>query len=148
MKRFRWMTLLLPVVFVLAASTVASASTGPQAPSVPTTLSVPAAVQPLATATNVIINESDGGLGLGVIHEHDNNYVFGKYDAVLPINQSTANAFGWITTAGWYTGPGFCTRQFRSDTGSNPFTRQSPDLPAGQHFIGAHTSYVVEAYPC
>src|SRR5262249_50836345 len=94
MKRFRWLTLLVPVVFALAASTGASASTSPQAPAV---------VAPLATPSNTIINVSSG-LGLGVIHEQDGTYTYGNYDAVLPAGQSSASYFAWTTTAaGWYT---------------------------------------------
>jgi hypothetical protein len=99
------------------------------------------------TATNAIGNQSS--IGLGVIHVRDGSYARGEYDAVLGAGQWTDLAFGWSSTAGWYTGPGYCTAQWRSDTGiGGPYHRQLPDLGAGQHFIGGATSYIVVAYRC
>jgi hypothetical protein len=48
-------------------------------------------------------------VGLGVIHLKDGVYGQGQYDAILPNRQETNLYFGWAETAGWYTGPGFCT---------------------------------------
>ncbi len=95
-------------------------------------------------ATNAIANQSS--IGIGVIHVRDGNYSHGNYDVVLPRGQWTDLAFGWASTAGWYTGPGYCTQQWRSDSIIGSYVRQLPDLGPGQHFIGSHTSYIVIAY--
>ena len=99
--------------------------------------------------TNYIFNKSADNIGLGVIHVRDGNYTLGTHDAVLPWGTFSDWQFGWTTTAGWYTGPGYCTQQWRLDnSGTGPRTRQLPDLGPGQHFIGAHTVYEVRAYRC
>ncbi|MEU4338794.1 hypothetical protein AB0F59_29770 [Micromonospora lupini] len=98
-----------------------------------------------AAAGNRIGNAWGGGLG--VIHVRDGKYTHGTYDAVLPYNQWSNELFGWGTTAGWYTGAGYCSMQWRSD-GGDQFYRQLPDLGSGQHFIGLETSYVVSIYDC
>jgi hypothetical protein len=141
--------LMLPTVLVLSTPTVASASAGSRIPEA--TAARPAAVVAAltaasptalaATTTNYIYNDSD--IGLGVIHVRDGSYTHGTYDVVLAPGTFTP----WTSTAGWYTGPGYCTEQYRSDDGA-PWTRQYPDLGPGQHFIGAHTSYIVYAYHC
>lgn len=95
--------------------------------------------------TNFISNGWTGGLG--VIHVKDGAYTHGSYDALLPAHKDTVDAFEWSTTAGWYTGPGYCTLQLRSDNGG-AWVQQSPDLGSGQHFIGAYTSYIVVPYAC
>jgi hypothetical protein len=86
--------------------------------------------------------------GLGVIHYSYGPHRYGSYDAILPGWAATYGEFGWSTTAGWYTGPGYCTVQLRSDDDGLHWARQYPDLGSGQHFIGAHTSYEVEPYRC
>jgi len=96
--------------------------------------------------TNWIQNTTPNATRLGVIHVRDGNYTYGTHDATLPSGSWSDLEFGWATTAGWYTGPGYCTRQFRSAEPFAMFTRQLPDLGPGQHFIGAHTFYKVEAY--
>lgn len=93
---------------------------------------------------NAIYNMSTG-YGLGVIHIQDGAYTYGNYDAILPPQSWSDVQFMWITTAGWYTGPGYCTRQWRSTDGQT-WTPQYPDLGPGQHFIGLSTYYRVEAY--
>jgi hypothetical protein len=104
------------------------------------------AVSAVASYTNFITNAWSGGLG--VIHVKDGTYTHGTYDALLPPNNNTVDAFGWSTTAGWYAGPGYCTSQLRSDDRGNTWYWQLPDLGSGQHFIGANTSYVVFPYRC
>ncbi|SEF04028.1 hypothetical protein SAMN05216489_09857 [Streptomyces sp. 3213] len=99
-----------------------------------------------ASGTNYIGNAS--GIGLGVMHIKDGVYTQGSYDAVLPANEWTNQAFGWANAAGWYTGPGYCTEQLRSDDGGVTWTRQLPDLGPGQHFIGSATDYDVLMYHC
>ena len=74
-------------------------------------------------ATNTVGNASE--VGFGVIDDRDGHYNHGSYDEILRFELFTDSYFGWVTTAGWYTGPG-----------------------AGQHFIGARTSYFVLAYRC
>jgi photosystem II stability/assembly factor-like uncharacterized protein len=108
------------------------------------------AVRPAAGYTNYIANPGDNlwSGGLGVIHVKDGSYTYGNYDALLPTGTDTYDYFGWSTTSGWYTGPGYCTIQFRSDDGGSTWTRQVPDLGSGQHFIGGGTSYLVYPYPC
>ena len=101
---------------------------------------------PAVVITNSIRNV--GTVGLGVIHVRDGNYVHGQYDSVLGEGRDSFFSFGWTTTAGWYTGPGYCTRQWRSDHPGEVYRRQLPDLGPGQHFIGSQTSYQVEAYRC
>lgn len=139
MKRFRWLAVLaIAIVFAAAGPAVANASTISHT-----------GVSPHATSfTNYILNGSSSNVGLGVIHVRDGNYTFGNYDEVLQVGTDTNLAFGWATTAGWYTGPGYCTQQLRSDDGGHSFTRQSPDLGPGQHFIGSNTIYIVNAYRC
>lgn len=148
--------LILPAVLVLSMSTVASASAGsrssgaagarPTAVDAAMTATRPTAMA--ATATNYIRNKTTGVFGLGVIHVRDGSYTHGTYDAVLPSGTYTDLYFGWTTTAGWYTGPGYCTYQYRNDDGGSVFTRQLPDLGPGQHFIGSNTSYLVYVYHC
>ena len=108
------------------------------------------AMHPAAGYTNFIANPGDSAWSgnLGVIHLKDGSYTHGTYDALLPIGDDTYDYFGWSTTSGWYTGPGYCTIQFRSDDGGSTWTRQVPDLGPGQHFIGGGTSYLVYPYPC
>jgi hypothetical protein len=96
--------------------------------------------------TNFISNAWTGG-NLGVIHVKDGSYTHGTYDAPLPPLDDTFDTLGWSTTAGWYTGPGFCTAQLRSDDGGNTFVQQD-NLGSGQHFIGANTSYIVRPFKC
>ena len=108
----------------------------------------PDAVIAPAAATNFIINDSPLGLEIGVIEKRDGDYQFGNYDWRLPEGQSTDLwlVTRWSTTAGWYTGPGYCTKQWRSENMGSTWTRQKPNLGPGQHFIGATTSYDVYAY--
>lgn len=147
MKRLmRLIFLTLPVALALAVPTVASASANPQDAAVAAAQSARASAPHLAASTNYIFNETSN-LGIGVIHQKDGSYTHGTYDAVLQPNGSTDLNFGWTTTAGWYTGPGYCTAQWRSSDEVN-FVRQTPDLGAGQHFIGASTSYIVLMYHC
>jgi hypothetical protein len=94
--------------------------------------------------TNYIGNEWTQSLG--VIHVKDGSYTHGNYDAALPPDTDTVGAFAWTTTAGWYIGPGYFSKQVRSDNGG-PWTATT-DLPSGQHFIGANTSYVVNVWSC
>jgi hypothetical protein len=108
-------------------------------------VAVPAPAEAL-TVTNFIQNTST--INLGVIHVADGHYAHGNYDALLTPGRNTYVSFLWTTTAGWYTGPGYCTRQWRSDTPNAPFRRQLPDLPAGLHVIGSNTAYQVQAYRC
>ncbi|MBG0563858.1 hypothetical protein [Actinoplanes aureus] len=96
-----------------------------------------------AGATNFIYNEPEANLPFGVIHLRDYNYAKGNYDIALPPGESTLQ--WWGTTAGWYTAPGYCTQQYRSDHGG-PFHRQTPDLGPGIHYIGAYTTYAVYMY--
>lgn len=110
--------------------------------SIAASLTVPAA----ATFTNFISN--GWNRAIGVIHVKDGSYTHGTYDAALPAGDDTFDTFGWSTTAGWYTGPGFCTAQLRSNDGGNTWSQQVPDLGSGQHFIGANTSYIVVPYNC
>jgi hypothetical protein len=70
----------------------------------------------------------------------------GKYDYVLPKNEMTHSRYGWDTSGGWYTGPGYCTYQLRSDDHGATFKLQSPDLGPGLHLIGSTTSYAVRSY--
>jgi hypothetical protein len=106
------------------------------------------------TSTNFIQNSAALGFtgGLGVIHVYrgaGSNYAHGLYDAVLPASYYSDVYFGWTTTSGWYTGPGYCTVQYRADRISeHQWVRQSPDLGSGQHFIGGGTYYIVEPYAC
>jgi hypothetical protein len=147
--------LILPAVLVLSMPTGASASAGsrssdaaggrPAAVDAALTAALPTTMA--ATASNFVANGT-AGVGLGVIHVRDGSYTHGTYDAVLPPNTYTSGYFGWTSTAGWYTGPGYCTYQYRNDDGGSIFTRQYPDLGPGQHFIGSHTSYLVYAYHC
>lgn len=110
-------------------------------------LAVAAAPAGATIGTNYIVNLST--IKLGVIHVRDGSYVYGSYDALLPPNQYTDVNLNWGTTAGWYTGAGYCTQQWRSDIDlPNHFVRQTPDLGAGQHFIGGHTYYKVKPYRC
>jgi hypothetical protein len=148
--------LILPAALVLAVPAVASAATGSGSPEAagarPATVDAAALTAALptamaATATNYIANGT-AGVGLGVIHVRDGSYTHGTHDAVLPPNTYTSGYFGWTTTAGWYTGPGYCTYQYRNDDGGSIFTRQYPDIGPGQHFIGPHTRYLVYAYHC
>ena len=53
---------------------------------------------------------------------------------------------GWNAVGGWYTGPGYCTYQLRSDNKGQTWDWQKPDLGEGRHAIGATTSYIVSAY--
>jgi hypothetical protein len=145
--------LILPAVLVLAMPTVASATAGSRISSAAGARPAPvdaalAAAHPTAVAAatrNFIVNAS--AIVLGVIHVRDGSYRHGTYDSILPAEKSTDVYLGWPGAAGWYTGPGYCTAQWRSDNGG-PWSRQVPDLGSGQHFIGAHTSYIVKAYPC
>jgi len=101
---------------------------------------------PPCACTNNVYNPST--ITIGVIHvEHSvyNTYRLGLYDALLSPNETTYGQFGWLTTAGFYTGPGYCTSVWRSDNGG-PWTRQLPDLGPGQHFIGPHTTYFIRPY--
>ena len=97
-------------------------------------------------ATNTVGNASE--VGFGVIDDRDGRYNHGTYDEILGFELFTHEYFRWVTTAGWYTGPGYCTAQTRSDDRGATWYRQYPDLGAGQHFIGARTSYFVLAYRC
>jgi len=106
----------------------------------------PAAAVPAADETNFIWNNS--GIGRGVIHVKDGNYADGLYDAVLEAQGATDANYGWTTVAGWYTGPGYCTEQWRSDPNTQGWNRQLPDLGSCQHFIGATTSYEAVLYHC
>jgi hypothetical protein len=110
------------------------------------TIAIPSAVA-AAGYTNFVSNAWEGG-GLGVIHVKDGSYTHGTYDALLPSSDDTFDTFGWTTTAGWYTGPGRCTAQLRSDDRGATWTQQVPDLGTGQHFIGGLTSYIVVTYDC
>jgi hypothetical protein len=152
----RWALLILPAVLVLSLPTVGSASVGSRSSEAagarPAALDAAmTATRPLAmaaTASNYIGNGTGGGFGLGVIHVRDGSYTHGTYDAVLPSGAYTDLYFGWTSTAGWYTGPGYCTYQYRNDDGGSIFTRQLPDLGPGQHFIGSNTRYLVYVYQC
>jgi hypothetical protein len=146
MKRLMRLVLLtLPVALALAVPTVASASANSQDAAVAAAQSARAGAPHLAASTNYIFNDSS--IGIGTIHVQDGSYTHGTYDAILQPGGSTDLDFGWATTAGWYTGPGYCTEQWRSSDEVN-FVRQTPDLGSGQHFIGASTSYIVLAYHC
>ncbi len=107
----------------------------------------------LCTCTNLIINAPNNSsnissIRLGVIRvrRSDYSYRLGNYDELLSSANNTYNQFGWRTTAGWYTGPGYCTQQWRSDDGGHTWIHQLPDLGPGQHYIGPNTWYWVEPY--
>lgn len=139
------------VVTAVGTTSASAAGHGSAASYSPATIAVSpqvaAAAQAAAAAgTNYIGNAS--GIGLGVMHIHDGVYGQGLYDVVLPANEWTDQAFGWANAAGWYTGPGYCTEQLRSDDGGVTWTRQLPDLGSGQHFIGSTTDYDVVMYHC
>jgi hypothetical protein len=144
--------LMLAVALVPGEAQASAKGRGPEAAGArPTPLDVamtttgPTAMA--AVTTNYIANGT-AGVGLGVMHVRDGSYVHGSYDAVLPPGAYTDGYFGWTTTAGWFTGAGYCTYQYRNDDGGSVFTRQLPDLGAGQHFIGSRTRYLVYAYHC
>jgi hypothetical protein len=106
-------------------------------------------VPPAAAAVNWTNFISNGWTAdIGVIHVKDGSYTLGNYDARLPSGDDTVDTFGWSTTAGWYTGPGFCTSQLRSDDRGATWSQQLPDLGSGQHFIGANTSYILVVHSC
>ncbi|WP_433309891.1 hypothetical protein ACQP0U_21480 [Micromonospora sp. CA-269861] len=109
-------------------------------------LSFVAQHSPASVAAGNYIGNFWGG-GLGVIRVRDGNYTYGTHDAVLPSGKWTDLDLGWSNAAGWYTGAGHCTVQWRSD-GGGPWYRQLPDLGPGQHFIGQQTSYFVDVYDC
>lgn len=146
--------LVLPAVLLLSLATVARASA--PAPSLvhanraEAEEALRAAVRQGFTlpswATNSIRNASE--VGFGVIDDRDGSYVHGQYDAILRFELWTHEYFRWITTAGWYTGPGYCTVQLRSEDRGATWESQDPPLGQGQHFIGARTSYIVTAYRC
>jgi hypothetical protein len=93
---------------------------------------------------NFILNDPQSQVAVGVIHLKDYNYGHGTYDVTIAANISTFDV-GWQETAGWYTGPNYCTQQYRSDFGG-PFHRQEPDLGPGIHYIGPDTSYDIYVY--
>ncbi|MEU8821752.1 hypothetical protein [Actinoplanes sp. NPDC048796] len=96
--------------------------------------------------TNSVGNASI--IAVGVIGKKDGVYnVPGKYDERLQPDQWSHKAFGWNTTGGWYTGPGYCTAQQRSDDRGRTWQDQ-PDLGPGVHLIGPTTIYAIYAYPC
>ena len=131
-----------PTVVVLGVLLVGLASPAQAAPP-------PRTVPPVDSrpATNTIYNWTYG-TGIGVIRVADNDYLFGNYDAALPGWQATWQDFQWTTTAGFYVGPGYCVNAFRHDHGlSGAFTFQGT-FGAGRHYIGANTSYILEARRC
>lgn len=146
--------MVLPAVLLLSLATVARASAPASslvhANRAEAEEALRAAVQQGFTlpswATNTIGNAS--GVGFGVIDDRDGQYNRGNYDEILGFELWTHEYYRWVTTAGWYTGPGYCTAQMRSDDRGATWYRQYPDLGAGQHFIGARTSYFVTAYRC
>lgn len=68
--------------------------------------------------------------------------------SLLSFGQRTDTSAGlsWNTAAGWFVGSGWCTVQFRKDSGSPDIVRQLPDLGPGSHFIGKDTSYFIYPY--
>ncbi|MDR7274713.1 hypothetical protein [Catenuloplanes atrovinosus] len=97
--------------------------------------------------TNSVGNSSI--IAVGVIGQKDGVYkVPGKYDERLQPQMWSHSQFGWNTTGGWYTGPGYCTAQMRSDDHGKTWRDQLPDLGPGVHLIGPNTSYALYAYPC
>ncbi|SEG91678.1 hypothetical protein SAMN05216223_12450 [Actinacidiphila yanglinensis] len=128
-----------------AADRGAVASHAPRSISVSPEM-VAAAKAAAAAGTNFIGN--DNSIGLGVMHIKDGVYTQGAYDAVLPAEDNTEDAFGWANAAGWYLGPGYCSAQLRSDDGGADWYQQTPDLGPGQHFIGSATDYIVVMYHC
>ncbi|WP_163568784.1 right-handed parallel beta-helix repeat-containing protein [Fodinicola feengrottensis] len=100
-----------------------------------------AGIAATTSATNTIINGTT--INIGVIHVKDGSYAHGQYDVALPPDDDTAGNLGWSTTAGWYTGPGYCTVQYRWDANYPIWRVQKPDLGPGQHFIGPDTSYQI-----
>jgi hypothetical protein len=146
----RRLALLSPAVLVLSIPTVASASAGSRiskatgARPAAAALAAPRPTAVAARTRNFIWNI--GKVGLGVIHVRDGHYKHGTYDTILPPGRFTDQYLGWGGTAGWYTGRGYCTIQDRSEGG--PWLDHWTGLGAGQHFIGAHTSYMVNPYRC
>ncbi|MET8281751.1 hypothetical protein [Micromonospora sp. NPDC005174] len=141
------LSLVLPASLASAAPAESATSTAMSRQAAESALLEYAALHsPAAVAAGNRIGNAWGG-GLGVIHVRDGKYTYGTHDAVLPFDQWSDAWFGWATTAGWYTGAGYCTMQLRSD-GGGPWYRQLPDLGAGQHFVGLQTSYIVSIYGC
>jgi hypothetical protein len=67
--------------------------------------------------------------------------------SLLPFGQRTdTSRLSWNTAAGWLTGDGWCTVQFRKNSGSPDIVRQLPDLGSGPHYIGKDTTYFVYPY--
>ncbi|MEU4425955.1 hypothetical protein AB0F81_35500 [Actinoplanes sp. NPDC024001] len=97
-----------------------------------------------APYTNYIHNDSATGGRLGIIINRNST---ANYDALLPDVQNTYDYFNLRTVAGWYTGPGYCSRQWRKDFPNSPFYRQWPNLGPGRHLIGSTTTYIVSTYP-
>ncbi|MBG0563910.1 hypothetical protein [Actinoplanes aureus] len=95
-------------------------------------------------STNWIMNDNLTGGRLGVIRNR--NAPPARYDALLPNNQYTDRNLRWNTAGGWYTGPGYCTRQWRLDSPDGTLYRQWPNLGPGRHLIGTTTSYQVSMY--
>lgn len=137
------------VLAVLGGLLVALLSPAERAQAAPATLTVsPAAAASINVATNSVYNWSAGSTGIGVIRYQDHISANGKYDAVLGVPNGTAQTLGWLTTSGFYVGPGYCVDAYRHDNGlSGSFPFQGT-FGAGRHFIGAHTSYILEAYRC
>ena len=90
--------------------------------------------------------ENDGfDLAIGVIQKRDGVYTHGNYDAALSPQWNTYAQFTWSSAAGWWTAPGYCTWQYRSNDAVN-WTRQKPDLGPGWHWIGSTTFYALMVY--
>jgi hypothetical protein len=140
------------VVVVLAAVaglTAATASAGQAAAPAAPAAAVPIQVQALVAPTNTVWNYSH--IGLGVIERFDGARAYGHYDAILAAKLPTfiansADTKGWVTTGGFYIGPGYCADLYRHDFGlSGPWEFQGTIGP-GEHPIGKNTSYRVYAY--
>ena len=81
-------------------------------------------------------------------HPAHHDYRYGNYDLALPTNRATWQDFDWPTTAGFYVGPGYCVDAYRHDGGLvGSYTFQGT-LGVGRHYIGARTSYILEARRC
>ncbi|WP_229068662.1 hypothetical protein [Actinoplanes sp. DH11] len=159
MKRFRWLAALTTSV-ALALSTAGVAEAASPLPAlagvarsseeadaalrrIMATLPPRRALAP----TNYVYNGWHGAIGVIRKKRADGQYQEGWYDRKLPAYRFSDTYFAWGTTGGWFTGQGYCTVQYRSDNGGLSY-RQSPDLGAGQHFIGATTTYFVYPYAC
>lgn len=137
--------LALPIALALSVPAPAAA-----APTVYTAAQVQAMFQlrdgvvlPDYVANSIGNRMGTGSVAIGVFPRNSN----ANYTQRLQPGDYTHSAFGWTKVGGWYTGPGYCTYQMRSDDKGRSWRYQKPDLGAGRHPIGATTSYLISAYP-